>query len=201
MTGKPLNDFQLSILKKLLQIQKLNNHDIAFVFDCDDRTIRRRRYEFAATGDLKKKRDVGKNAEKLKPELLQKLQAWIAAHEDALLQDCQDFLKKNFDVEVSRGTISRQLKSATGDNRPNRKSKARRFRLERDAQGRLIETELALPSESPPGEDGQQEEQALQGQTEQTEHARDEAGRQQVHYRPHEEARFEVVNGVQPRGP
>jgi hypothetical protein len=71
MTGKPLNDFQLGILKKLLQIQKLNNHDIAFVFDCDDRTIRRRRYEFAATGDLKKKRDVGKNAEKLKPELLQ----------------------------------------------------------------------------------------------------------------------------------
>jgi hypothetical protein len=128
-------------------------------------------------------------------------------HEDALLQDCQDFLKKNFDIEVSCATISRQLKLATGDNRPNRKSKARRFRLERDAQGRLIESELTLPSESPPVEDGRQEQQALQAlqalqrQTEQTEQARDETDRQQVHYRPHEEARFDVVNGVQPRGP
>jgi MFS transporter, PHS family, inorganic phosphate transporter len=67
MTGKPLNEFQREILRKLLQIQKLTNHDIAFVLEVDERTIRRRRYEFAATGNLAKKRDVSKNAEKLKP--------------------------------------------------------------------------------------------------------------------------------------
>lgn len=141
MTGKPLNHFQLRILKKLLQIQKLTNHDIAFVLECDERTIRRRRYEFQATGDLLKKKDVGKNAEKLKPEYLevgevlspllwdvvlltqpacvQRLLEWLKTHEEALLEDCQRFLKEETGLETSTSTISRQLKKATGAARPS----------------------------------------------------------------------------------
>lgn len=70
MTGKRLSDDRRQILAKLLQIEKLTNHDIAFVLNVDERTIRRRRYEFATTGSLAKARDVSKNAEKLKDEHL-----------------------------------------------------------------------------------------------------------------------------------
>ncbi len=71
MTGKRLSDFQRQILVKLVQISKLNNHDIAFILDFDERTIRRRRYEYAATGSLAPAPNVSKNAEKLKPQYLE----------------------------------------------------------------------------------------------------------------------------------
>ncbi|KAK0656057.1 hypothetical protein B0T16DRAFT_398415 [Cercophora newfieldiana] len=167
MTGKPLNEFQLGILKRLLQIQKLTNQDIAFVLDCDERTIRRRRYEFAATGNLAKKRDVGKNAEKLKPEHLEKLREWLKTHDDApLLEDCQLFLKTHFDLHVSLQTISRQLRRASGRFRPNSK-------VRRDAEGRI----LALSSLAA----GTTNQENQPGQGEQCQR--------------HEEARFGVLNG------
>jgi MFS transporter, PHS family, inorganic phosphate transporter len=177
MTGKQLTEVQLGILKKLLQIPKLTNQEIAFVFDCDIQTVRRRRREFSATGDLVRHRNVGKNPLKLKPEYLevcttygpclaicpevrqplcclrrgsfslttatelQKLVEWLGTHEDALLVDCQHFLEKQFDLRLSVPAISRQLKRATGGLRPN--GKARRARMERDAEGRLVERELS----------------------------------------------------------
>jgi PHS family inorganic phosphate transporter-like MFS transporter len=71
MTGKQLSDDHRAILAKLLQIPKLNNHEIAYVLNIDERTVRRRRYEFEATGEIKKHKDVSKNAEKLKPQHLE----------------------------------------------------------------------------------------------------------------------------------
>ena len=68
MTGKQLTVFQREILGKLFQLQKLTNRDIAGVLDVDERTIRRRRDEFNATGELRAHKDVSKNAEKFKPE-------------------------------------------------------------------------------------------------------------------------------------
>lgn len=65
MTGKPLDHFKLGILKKPLQVEKLTNSDIAFVLECDERTIRRRRTEFAATGDLAKKERCGQKCRKI----------------------------------------------------------------------------------------------------------------------------------------
>ena len=73
MTGKQLSDDHRAILSKLLQIPKLNNHEIAWVLGVDERTVRRRRFEFDATGEIKKHKDVSKNAEKLKPEHLEVL--------------------------------------------------------------------------------------------------------------------------------
>lgn len=73
MTGKQLTDDQRAILAKLLQLPKLSNHEIAWVLGVDVRTIRRRRCEFAATGELKKHKDVSKNAEKLTPQHLEVL--------------------------------------------------------------------------------------------------------------------------------
>lgn len=66
---------------------------------------------------------------------------WLGTHEDALLVDCQHFLEKQFDLRLSVPAISRQLKRATGGLRPN--GKARRARMERDAEGRLVERELS----------------------------------------------------------
>lgn len=71
MTGKLLSDDHRAILAKLLQIPKLNNHEIAWVLNITDRTVRRRRYEFAATGQLAKHKDVSQNATKLKPHHLE----------------------------------------------------------------------------------------------------------------------------------
>lgn len=71
MTGKQLSEDRRAILSRLLQIPKLNNHEIAFVLGVDERTVRRRRYEFQATGEIKKHKDVSKNAEKLKPHHLE----------------------------------------------------------------------------------------------------------------------------------
>jgi PHS family inorganic phosphate transporter-like MFS transporter len=71
MTGKQLSDDHRAILAKLLQIPKLNNHEIAYVLNIDERTVRRRRYEFEATGEIRKHKDVSKNAEKLKPQHLE----------------------------------------------------------------------------------------------------------------------------------
>lgn len=68
MTGKQLSDFQRQILGRLFQIQKLTNRDIAGVLDVDERTIRRRRDEWKATGEIRAHKDVSKNAEKFKPE-------------------------------------------------------------------------------------------------------------------------------------
>jgi len=68
MTGKQLSESQRQILGRLFQIQKLTNRDIAGVLDVDERTIRRRRDEWRATGEVRAHKDVSKNAEKFKPE-------------------------------------------------------------------------------------------------------------------------------------
>ncbi|KAK0730610.1 hypothetical protein B0H67DRAFT_562296 [Lasiosphaeris hirsuta] len=160
MTGKRLSDFHRQILSKLLQIQKLTNHEIAFVLGCDERTIRRRRYEFAATGNLAKGRDVSKNAEKLKPQYLEKLLEWLNDNEDALLEDMQSFLKKQFGLEISIPTISRQLKSSTGTHRRNGRARRIKIRELRQAEGRPIDLELRGESE---GDNPPQAQDSVQG--------------------------------------
>ncbi|KAK3336527.1 hypothetical protein B0T19DRAFT_41766 [Cercophora scortea] len=134
MTGKRLSDYQRQILIKLLQIQKLSNHEIAWVLEVDERTIRRRRYQFLETGKLADTPDVSKNAEKLKAENLEKLQQWLQdGHEDALLGDMQAFLKEECGLDVSIPTISRQLKKASGTHRKNGRFKRMRAKKLREA--------------------------------------------------------------------
>lgn len=167
MTGKQLSDDHRAILAKLLQIKKLNNHEIAWVLDVDERTVRRRRYEFEATGEVKKHKDVSKNAEKLKAHHLevaslschtllwfsaaltqlvrafQKLVEWHKDHPDALLDDMQLFLRMQCGLEVSLPTVSRQLRKAYGGTFLRNGRCARiRSRKQREAEGRSIALEL-----------------------------------------------------------
>lgn len=166
MTGKQLSDDHRAILAKLLQIQKLNNHDIAWVLNIDDRTVRRRRDEFEATGQLRKHKDVSKNAEKLKPHhlevrvpirvpvlvaclltmgsrTLQKLVEWHKDHPDALLDDMRLFLRTHCDLNVSVPTISRQMRKAYGGSFLSRGRWDRiRSRKQREAEGRSLALEL-----------------------------------------------------------
>ncbi|KAL2199699.1 major facilitator superfamily domain-containing protein [Corynascus similis CBS 632.67] len=143
MTGKPLSDDQRTILTRLLQIPKLNNHEIAWVLGVDERTVRRRRNEFEATGEVKKHRDVSKNAEKLTPQHLEKLIEWHKEHSDALLDDMQMFLRTQCGLEVSLPTISRQIRKAYGGTflRNGRCARIRSRKL-REAEGRPIALEL-----------------------------------------------------------
>jgi PHS family inorganic phosphate transporter-like MFS transporter len=83
MTGKQLTEDRRAILSRLLQIPKLNNHEIAFALGVDERTVRRRRYEFQATGEIKKHKDVSKNAEKLKPHHLEVLVSRYLGYSDS----------------------------------------------------------------------------------------------------------------------
>lgn len=52
--------------------------------------------------------------------------AWMDDHKDVLLEDCQVFLNTNFGLNVSIPTISRQLRKATGEHRPNGRNKRRK---------------------------------------------------------------------------
>lgn len=168
MTGKQLSDDHRAILSKLLQIPKLTNREISWVLGVDDRTVRRRRIEFEATGEIKKHKDVSKNAEKLKPQHmevplpdissyirpscqlltlccfgLQKLVAWHKDHPDALLDDMQMFLRLQCGLEVSRPTISRQIRKAYGGTfRRSGRCARIRSRKQREAEGRSIALEL-----------------------------------------------------------
>ncbi|KAK3311332.1 major facilitator superfamily domain-containing protein [Chaetomium strumarium] len=143
MTGKQLSDDRRLILSRLLQITKLNNNEIAWVLGVDERTVRRRRYEFEATGEIKKHKDVSKNAEKLKPHHVEKLVVWHRDHPDALLDDMQLFLRTQCGLEVSIATISRQLRKAYGGTflRSGRCARIR-SRQQRVAEGRSIALEL-----------------------------------------------------------
>ncbi|KAL2172399.1 hypothetical protein VTG60DRAFT_5674 [Thermothelomyces hinnuleus] len=143
MTGKQLTDYQRAILTKLLQLPKLSNHDIAWVLGIDDRTVRRRRYEFETTGEIKKHKDVSKNAEKLTPQHLEKLIEWHKEHPDALLDDMQRFLRTQCGLEVSLTTISRQIRKAYGGTllRNGRCARIRARKL-REEEGRSIALEL-----------------------------------------------------------
>lgn len=72
MTGKRFTEDQRVLLERMLTLKdKLSNHDIAFILGFDERTIRRRRYEFDANGKIAPPPDVSKNAEKLKAENLE----------------------------------------------------------------------------------------------------------------------------------
>ncbi|KAK4128338.1 MFS general substrate transporter [Parathielavia appendiculata] len=157
MTGKQLSEDHRAILAKLLQIPKLNNHDIAFVLNVDERTVRRRRYEFEATGQIKKHKDVSKNAEKLKPHHLEKLVEWHKDHPDALLDDMQLFLRTQCGLEVSVPTISRQMRKAYGGNflRTGRCARIR-SRRQREAEGRSIAVELQQSAAADSPDNGSQ---------------------------------------------
>jgi PHS family inorganic phosphate transporter-like MFS transporter len=71
MTGKQLNDEQRALLARMFQVKSLKNADISFILNISMKTVQRRRIEYEQTGNLRKHRDVSKNAEKLKPEHLQ----------------------------------------------------------------------------------------------------------------------------------
>ncbi|KAH8895182.1 hypothetical protein GQ53DRAFT_642306 [Thozetella sp. PMI_491] len=145
IAGKRLSDERLQVLERLLQIQKLTNHDIAFALDCDERTVRRRRYQYQQLGKLRHKHpEVAKNAEKLKPKHLEKLQEWLKDNENVLLDDMQEFLRRECGLEVSVSTISRQLKRASGNSTKRQHgAKARlKLKLERHAEGRELNFKL-----------------------------------------------------------
>jgi MFS transporter, PHS family, inorganic phosphate transporter len=169
--GRRLSDERIQILEKLLQIQKLNNHDIAFALSCDERTVRRRRLQFLELGKLiNKAPDVSKNAEKLKPQHFQvllapavtlcccwmlsltteqKLQEWLKDHEDVLLEDMQQFLQSECGLNISISTISRQLKRANDGSPRTHGAKARlKAKREREAEGRQIDFTLNRPGEA-----------------------------------------------------
>ena len=100
MTGKQLSDDHRAILSKLLQIPKLTNREISWVLGVDDRTVRRRRQEYEATGEIKKHKDVSKNAEKVKPQHLEVLLPAVF-----LLLFCPIFtLVRVTDIVLSRST-------------------------------------------------------------------------------------------------
>ncbi|KAK3906201.1 hypothetical protein C8A05DRAFT_29912 [Staphylotrichum tortipilum] len=141
MTGKQLSDDHRAILAKLFQIPKLTDQDIAFILDIDQRTAHRRRIEFAETGALRKHRDVSKNAEKLKPQHLEKLVEWHKTQPDALLGDMQEFLRTQCGLEISLPTISRQIrKSYGGMFLRDGVSARRRLKKQRQAEGRSLVT-------------------------------------------------------------
>ncbi|KAK3995432.1 hypothetical protein QBC44DRAFT_234020 [Cladorrhinum sp. PSN332] len=142
MTGKRLTDDHRAILVKLLQITKLNNHEIAWVLNVDERTVRRRRDEFTKTGQLAKHKDVSKNAEKLKEHHLEKLVAWHKDHPDALLDDMQLFLEAECNLKVSVPTISRGLRKSYGTLRREGRASRIKSRKQREAEGRTIASEL-----------------------------------------------------------
>ncbi|KAK4162089.1 hypothetical protein QBC43DRAFT_322310 [Cladorrhinum sp. PSN259] len=146
MTGKRLTDDHRAILVKLLQITKLNNHEIAWVLNVDERTIRRRRDEFTKTGQLAKHKDVSKNAEKLKDHHLEKLVAWHKDHPDALLDDMQLFLETECNLKVSVPTISRGLRKSYGTLRREGRAARIKSRRQRQAEGRTIASELRQSS-------------------------------------------------------
>ncbi|KAK1828245.1 hypothetical protein QBC39DRAFT_359856 [Podospora conica] len=155
MTGKQLSAFQRQILGRLFQLPQLTNRQIAFVLEYDERTIRRRRDEWKATGEIRAHKDVSKNAEKFKPEAVTKLVEWLKDHDDALLEDCQLFLKRELDLEVSLPTISRQLVKATGKART--RGRARRVKQRRE--GTRVELDISLGRRKKDGQekDGEEE--------------------------------------------
>ncbi|AEO65748.1 uncharacterized protein THITE_161754 [Thermothielavioides terrestris NRRL 8126] len=143
MTGKQLSDDRRAILSRLLQITKLSNREIAWVLGVHERTVQRRRDEFEATGQVKKHKDVSKNAEKLKPQHVERLLEWHKDHPDALLGDMQRFLQTCCGLAVSVPTISRQLRKAYGGRVLASGRGARiRSRKQREAEGRSIALEL-----------------------------------------------------------
>ncbi|KAK3956441.1 hypothetical protein QBC32DRAFT_138092 [Pseudoneurospora amorphoporcata] len=137
MTGKRFTEDQRVLLERMLTLKdKLSNHDIAFILGFDERTIRRRRYEFEANGKIAPPPDVSKNAEKLKAENLEKLVEWLKDNDDALIEDMQKFLKEACDCNVSKATISRQLNKVTKENRQMGRVKRLKARAKRAAEGR-----------------------------------------------------------------
>ncbi|KAK3487345.1 hypothetical protein B0T13DRAFT_113654 [Neurospora crassa] len=147
MTGKRFTEDQRVLLERMLTLRdKLSNHDIAFILGFDERTIRRRRYEFEANGRIAPPPDVSKNAEKLKAENLEKLVEWLKYNDDALIEDMQKFLKEACDCNVSRATISRQLKKVTKEDRQLGRVKRLKAREKRAAEGR--DFDFTAPSRS-----------------------------------------------------
>ncbi|KAK4192646.1 hypothetical protein QBC35DRAFT_197572 [Podospora australis] len=142
MTGKRLSEDHRIILSKLLQLQKLSNHEIAWILNIDERTVRRRRVEFEATGQLAQHKDVSKNAEKLKEHHMKQLVEWHKDHQDALLDDMQLFLKTQCGVQVSVPTISRALKKSYGTLRRIGRCARIKSRKQREAEGRTIASEI-----------------------------------------------------------
>ncbi|KAK4131948.1 hypothetical protein BT67DRAFT_368098, partial [Trichocladium antarcticum] len=135
MPGKHITEDHRVILGKLLQLPQLKNREIAWVLDYDLRTIQRKRKEFVDTGEVKKKRDVSMNAEKLKSHHLEKLLAWHRDHPDALLQDMVFFLEKHFDLKLSNATLSRRLKQVYGTHMKTGRSARLRARKRREEDG------------------------------------------------------------------
>lgn len=94
---------------------------------------------------------------------MQKLVEWLKDHDDALLEDCQLFLKRELGLEISLPTISRQLVKATG--KPRTRGRARRVKQRRE--GTRVELDISLGRRKKDGEeDGEEddeEEESLEG--------------------------------------
>ncbi|KAH6625985.1 hypothetical protein B0J18DRAFT_464041 [Chaetomium sp. MPI-SDFR-AT-0129] len=93
---------------------EVHNEEIAFVLNVNQRTVRRRQYEFAVIGELKTPEDVNKNAAKLTLEHLERVIKWHETRPVALLEAMQLFLQTQCGVGVSIFTVSRQTRKADG---------------------------------------------------------------------------------------
>lgn len=76
------------------------------------------------------------------PRDAQKLMEWTAEHPDAFLGDMQLFLKKQFGVDISIPTISRQLRNTLGTQRRKGRAQRLKAREQRQAEGRSLDLEL-----------------------------------------------------------
>lgn len=94
---------------------------------------------------------------------MQKLVDWLKDHDDALLEDCQLFLRRELGLEVSLPTISRQLVKATGKART--RGRARRVKQRRE--GTRVQLDISLGRRKKDGEETgegeEEEEESLEG--------------------------------------
>jgi hypothetical protein len=90
---------------------------------------------------------------------VQKLVEWLKDHDDALLEDCQLFLKRELGLEVSLPTISRQLVKATGKART--RGRARRVKQRRE--GTRVELDISLGRREKDGEEDGEEDDEEEG--------------------------------------
>jgi len=90
---------------------------------------------------------------------VQKLVEWLKDHDDALLEDCQLFLKRELGLEVSLPTISRQLVKATGKART--RGRARRVKQRRE--GTRVELDISLGRRKKDGEEDGEEDDEEEG--------------------------------------
>lgn len=146
--SRRLDKNEKNVLLHLLQAPKLTNNDIARIIDVDERTVSRRRKQLRTLGHLSPERN-SKGAEKLRPWHLERVVALLDEDNDLQLKDCQDFLRREFDLHVTLSTISRQLKRANHARATRPGYKATRPDLQGGGDGQAHEQAHEQPQPQP----------------------------------------------------